>query len=681
MANEILEFNNLSEEERKVALKILEQYGDTGNSTLFDNLTYEDFEEIPVDIITFLTDNEYLGYAWHDGEGKCKLYPRWEKFLTDLFPNNLETSVNTAIESGARGIGKSEIAVATAAYMMYRLMCLKNPLEYFRMKPTEKFCFAFINIKLSLAEEIANSKFQNTVKMSPWFLRHGTMSGMKYKKWTPPEYIEIIIGSQADDLIGKPILFAFFDEISFIRNQDIDKQKAKAIDMIDTAIGGMKTRFTYKGKNPSLLMLGSSKRSEKSFLETHMKKKLETEKENVLIIDEPVWNVKPPETYCGERFNVALGNKFLVSKVIDADENVNDYESRGYTILSVPVEFRANFLEDMDRALCDYAGISSSEISKYISGAIFSEVLSDAITNPFVKDIIEVGNSPEDKQQYCDFFDISKVPREYIGLPLFIHLDMSVSGDKTGIFGTWIKGKKQSVDSVSQANDLFYRAAFGVSVKAPKGMQISFEKNKNFIYWLSEQGFNIRGISSDSFQSVETGQTLIAKGYNYKMISVDRVDTDTHICRPYQYYKTAIYEKRYECFKSKLLTNEVTELERNINTGKVDHPEKGSKDMADAACGSMYHASQYAEEFAYDYGESIELSLGVSESKGNLTVEQINEEFEKALAETNDPMERFRTNINKDNSKNNTNSKPANFGFGVAQNVQPMFGGDGIFVW
>ena len=94
-----------------------------------------------------------------------------------------------------------------------------------------------------------------------------------------------------------------------------------------------------------------------------------------------------------------------------------------------------------------------------------------------------------------------------------------------------------------------------------------------------------------------------------------------------------------------------------------------------------FNASKNAEEFAYDYGESIELSLGVSESKGNLTVEQMNEEFEKALAETNDPMERFRTSINKDNNKNNTNSKPANFGFGVAQNVQPLFGGDGIFVW
>jgi hypothetical protein len=46
-------------------------------------------------------------------------------------------------------------------------MCLKNPLEYFRLKPTEKICFAFMNIKLALAEEIAVSKFQKTIQASP----------------------------------------------------------------------------------------------------------------------------------------------------------------------------------------------------------------------------------------------------------------------------------------------------------------------------------------------------------------------------------------------------------------------------------------------------------------------------------------------------------------------------------
>lgn len=92
-------------------------------------------------------------------------------------------------------------------------------------------------------------------------------------------------------------------------------------------------------------------------------------------------------------------------------------------------------MDDIDRALCDFAGISSSEITKYISGAAVAEIKNDSMVNPFTKDIIEIGNAADDKTQYYDLFDISKVPQEYKNKPLFIHLDMSVSGDMTGIAG------------------------------------------------------------------------------------------------------------------------------------------------------------------------------------------------------------------------------------------------------
>lgn len=623
----------LSEEERKFVINILKEYETDGKSETFTELLYEDYNEVPVDIETFITDDRYLGRAWKDAEGKLKLYPFWLKKLKELFPTNVDTAVNNLIESGARGLGKSEIAVTVCLYLMYRVMCMKDPLEFFHIKKTEKLCFAFMNLTLDLSKDVAVSKFQNTLQMSPWFMSKGSMTQKDNKPyWIPPDYIEMIIGSQASHLIGKPILFAFFDEISFIKNQDIEKQKAIAIDMIDTAIGGMKTRFVYHGKNYSLLVLASSKRSEKSFLEVHMKNKLKSEKENVMIVDEPVWNVKPPETYSGVRFNVALGNKFLVSQVLDDNADVKMYTDRGYKIISVPIEFRANFIDDIDRALCDFAGISSTELSKYISGQALTDVVNKDMVNPFTKSIIEVGNAQDDKQQYYDYFDLSKVPPEMKWKPLFIHLDMSVSGDKTGIAGVWIKGKKTSVDEVSQANDLFYRLAFNVSIKAPKGRQISFEKNKNFIYWLKEQGFNIKGVSSDSFQSVETGQVLTAKGYDYKQISVDRVEPNTHVCRPYQYFKSTIYEQRIEMYEDEVLRNEIVDLERNINTGKIDHPDGGAKDASDAVCGALFNASQMAEQFAYEYGETIDTMVDISsESQYRDDRQQINVDFEQEL--------------------------------------------------
>ena len=630
--NEIL--SRLSEKERELAISILEQYSKTGESDIFKGLLDEDYKEKPVDIITFILDNRYLGKAWHDSDGKVKLYEYWNNKIKELLPDAYTTSVNNLIVSGARGLGKSEIAVAIMAYLMYRVMCMKNPQQHFRLKPTEKICFAFMNITKILAEEIGISKFQHTIQMSPWFMERGSMSQRNNEPyWIPPEPVDIIIGSQSSHVIGQPIFAAFFDEISFIRNQDIDKQKKIAIDMIDTAIGGMKTRFIYKGKNPTLLILASSKRSEKSFLEEHMKRKLKSEQENVMIVDEPVWNVKPKGTYSDKTFKVALGNKFLQSAVIPDNDDLKIWKSKGYKILDVPVDFRANFMDDIDRAMCDYAGISSSEISKYISGVAVNEVISQNISNPFTKEILEVGNATEDTVQYKDFFDINKVPSEMKSKPLFVHLDMSVSGDMTGIAGVWIKGKKTSTQE-NQSKDLFYSLAFSVSIKAPKGRQISFEKNRNFIYWLKEQGFNIKGISSDTYQSYDTGQTLKARGFPYEVISVDKVDTD-RVSKPYQYLKSTIYEKRIEMYDSKNLVDELIDLERNINTGKVDHPDGGKKDVADALCGSVYNASRLAEQFAFEWGESLDTirdtNIMVSDSA---LKQQIVVEFEEELKKT-----------------------------------------------
>ena len=637
---EIEELNNLSEEERKYALEILKEISKNGTSEKLTNLINSDYKEIPVDIITFIKDRRYLGNAWHSPDGTCKLYEYWEEKLKQLFPDPYTTSYNNFIESGARGLGKSEIAVTIGLYLMHRIMCLKDPHLFLNLKPTEKVAFAFMNITLTLAEDIGIAKFQATVKESPWFVQRGTMTRRNNEPyWMPPSFINIIIGSQSSHVIGQPIYFAFFDEISFIKNKDIDKQKRIALDMIDTAIGGMKTRFLHNGKNPTLMVLASSKRSEKSFLEEHMRKKLADEDASVLIVDEPVWNVKPKNTYSGKTFKVAKGNKYLASEIIPDGEDEDIYISKGYSILNIPIEFRTDFRDDIDRALCDFAGVSSSDITKYISGAKFIETRDEKLKNPFTKEILEIGDN--DNLQYYDFFDLSRVPKDLISKPLYIHLDMSVSGDRTGIAGTWLVGKRHSSGNESSAREVYFQLAFGVAIKAPKGRQISFEKNRLFIYWLREQGFNIKGISSDTFQNVSLSQDLISKGFEYSVISVDRVNQDK-ICEPYAYFKTVIYEKRIITFNCRLLQEEIVGLERNTNSGKIDHPDggtSGSKDLADAVCGSTFNASRHADEFGFDYGETLDSISEVSMSHNyESDRKQLSVDFEHELNRLLDPM-------------------------------------------
>lgn len=608
------QLKDLSPQEREMALKILKELANGKSSTL-NQLRYQDYKEIPADIETFIKDDKYLGKAWHTSSGEFKLFPYWMDKLKQLFPDNLTTKMNNAIFSGARGLGKSEIAVTCLLYMMHRVMCMKDARDALNIKPTEKICFAMMNITKTLAEDIAVSKFQNTVQLSPWFKERGSMTqrnNMPY--WIPPDPVDIIIGSQSSHVIGQPIYAAFFDEISFIRNQDIDKQKKIAIDMIDTAIGGQKTRFYNKGKSPTILILASSKRSEKSFLEEHMKKKLsdEGEAKNTLIVDEPVWNIRPASDYSGKKFKVAVGNKYLPSEVLPLDANAEEWAAKGYRIIDVPIEFKSDFFMDIDRALCDFAGISSSDLTKYISGTRLNNCKDNNLHNLFTKDVIEVGDAKEDTTQYFDFINLERVDKEMKYKPMYIHLDMSLSGDCTGIAGVWMRGKRAG--SEGGAKEMYYQLAFNISVKAPKGHQVSFAKNRRFIYWLKENGFNIKGISSDTYARSGIEQDLLSRGYDYSIISVDRCNTD-RVCEPYAYFKNTIYEERIAMYKSEKLDNEIVNLERDGNTGKIDHPEHGSygsKDASDAVCGALWNASLHAEEYGYEWGEDIESVLNVS---------------------------------------------------------------------
>lgn len=166
---------------------------------------------------------------------------------------------------------------------------------------------------------------------------------------------------------------------------------------------------------------------------------------------------------------------------------------------------------------------------------------------------------------------------------------------------------------------------------------MSFQKNRNFIRWLKEVGFNIKEVTSDTFQSYDLQQQLTAEGFNCSILSVDRVDSD-HVCKPYQYFKNTIYEQRVEIFHNALLEQEIVNLERNINTGKVDHPENGSKDCSDAVCGAIFTASKHAEEFAYDYGESLDSMYEANTAIGDNDKNQLLVNFEEELKKIQNPF-------------------------------------------
>ena len=638
----MIELNNLSEKEKKEVLKILHQLS-SGASSSYNALLQEDYNEIPVDIETFLRDKKYLGKGVTSEEGKFMVFPFWVKTLKEIFPDPLQPAVyNTVALTGGIGLGKSFIAVVILLYELYRMLCLKNPYTYYGVMESDLITFAVMNTTLDASRGVAWDKLQQLLQSSEWFMNHGTVSGRDYQEWRPPAGIELIAGSRVNHVRGKAIFCAFLDEISFQPNMDVEIQKAKAKELVSEVVNRMQSRFMKGEHNPTILTIASSKRTEQSFMEVFIQQRKALDSKSTLIIDEPQWVIRTDKD-SPRKFKVAIGNKFLTSEVIPLDVTEQDlklYRDKGFNILDVPMGYYEQFVEDTDKALQDIAGISTTNSSRYISGVRLKEVKNEELKNPFEQDIIEVGNAQDDTHQYYDFFNLDNIPQGMKEKPLYIHLDMSISGDKTGIAGVWIKGSRPHKENEPESHDGLFQLAFSVSIKAPKGHQVSFEKNRQFIYWLKEQGFNIKGVSSDTFQSYDLLQAVQSRGFNTEIISVDRL-TD-RVCLPYQFFKNVIYEKRIEIYDSTLLTEEIIGLERNNNSGKVDHSPSGinSKDSADAVCGALWNASKHVEEFNFEFGETLDTIISVSTTH--------NAEYEKQQVILNFEDELKRAKINDD---------------------------------
>lgn len=194
----------LSDEEREQVLSILNDFVQTGSSEQFQALIDKDFDEIPVDIETFIKDPNYLGGSYVNESGKCIVYPFWIEKFKELFRDG-KTNFNEVILTGAIGLGKTTIAVIGTAYTIYKLMCLKNPQQYYEQKPNSKIYVAFFNITLELSYGVAYKDLQEALIKSPWFAKRGTVSGRKNLVYTPSKGIEFMVGSKPEHALGKNV--------------------------------------------------------------------------------------------------------------------------------------------------------------------------------------------------------------------------------------------------------------------------------------------------------------------------------------------------------------------------------------------------------------------------------------------------------------------------------------------
>lgn len=577
----------LTDEEKDTIRAVLAEFADTGSSTTLNNLWYADYEEIPVDIYTFITDRRYLGESFLDSDGKLLIYSFWVEVLKQIFaPTSQIFEVGL---SGAIGLGKSTIATVGMAYVLYKLLCLKDPAAYYRLTKGSKVAIAIFNISLDQGFGVGFSKLQAMLKQSEWFLEHGTLTGLKSTTYHPGKDIEILVGSKMEHFLGRDIFAGFLDEMEFAPGSNPKMELSKIMKLYTTIKRRMESRYMKLGKLPGILFLVSSKKSEADFLEQYLKRN--KDKPYLYVVDEPIWVVKADQgRYSGETFNVAIGNTYLKSKILSDTEDPAPYRSNGQEVIAVPVEHREAFELDINSALMDIAGKALSSSLKYIYYDKLKNCYRSYLRNPFTMNEIVLGF--DDETEIKDFLVHKYLSKMDRGKPHFIHWDASKSGDATGLAMSTVAGtaevKKLRSGQVYQEEDIIHKLVFALRIKPAPGSEIPFYKIRNFIYYLKfELGYNIISVTCDSYQSVDTLQQLKLRGFLTATLSMDRSRV------PYDTIKNAINEGRLIMPLIPELEKEFLELEDDKVANKIDHPQDGSKDISDAVTGSVYRSLDY----------------------------------------------------------------------------------------
>lgn len=548
-----------------------------------------EFDDIPVDINTFLDGAKYLG-SYFDGT----LYPYWRKTLQEIFPSIHYSPYWLCCIKGSVGGGKTTVACVGMLYDLHKLLCHKNPQKVLGGIPSDKIEFAIFNVTLTLATDVVWDKISQMFSASDYFSRLMEVSKKRRRDETLfPKRIDFFSGSRVGHSLGRHTFSVILDEANF---EVISGQVRKTFYSL---LRRMETRFMEVGGGfPGKIWIVSSETDKSSVLNNLINEY--KGQPGVYVCQPSLWDVKP-EKYRGKKFKVYKGSDLRPPVIID-ETNIKQYENEEENIIEVPEEHRHDFEASINDALRDLAGVSTG--SRYKLFKLKDKMTQALCVNLLFPEVMELDFYDETDQIHSktlipSYFDRIAYPQ----YPRFLHMDIAIGGDRLGLSCCYISRYKEVKRRDITTFDAMIEAVpelvveFSFAIQAKPGQQIPLFKVRSFILWLVSKGYSFGMISSDlgSAMAADMLQLLKRLGFNTQDISVDKTAI------PYMKLRSLVYEELIYMPASKLLRTELENLEVSPDGMKVDHPEKLSKDLADSCCGSVISAIRNGDQYKVMY--------------------------------------------------------------------------------
>jgi len=546
-------------------------------STMFNDfleaLQDNPFEENPVDVKTFVESPDYLGQPplsqiqYDIVEAMSQIYRKEDLHLlmgTDAGDKHYSKyTKNEIILQLGKGSGKDFVSTVACAYVVYKLLCLKDPARYYGKPSGDAIDIINVAINAEQAKNVFFKGFKTKIEKSPWF---GGKYDPKVNSIGFNKSITVYSGhSERESHEGLNLFMAVLDEISgFATEVGTGNDQGKTADNIYKAFRGtVDSRFPDLGK----VVLLSFPRYNGDFI---------SKRYEDVIMDKEVIE-RRHKFVINEELPEGPDNEF---EIVWEEDHILSYKYPRMFALKRPTwevnptrkidDFKIAFLTDLGDAMMRFLCTPT-----YSSDSFFKQ-----------KDKLEkcmTMRNPVDSHRRFDLTFKPDPDKVY-----YIHADLAQKHDKCAVaiahVERWVNIQViKDYEQVAPIVVVDAVAWWEPKVEGP----VDLSEVKKWIINLRREGFNIGLVSFDRWQSFDIQQELKAVGIRTDTVSVAK--------KHYEDLAMMIYEERIAMPMIPLLLEEMSEL-KIMKNNRVDHPRKKSKDLADAVCGAVFGAISHTSK-------------------------------------------------------------------------------------
>ena len=550
-------------------------------SDIIDMLDGEEFDEKPVSLRDFVTNEKYLGlpelseYQYTLIEKSSQVYK--ESTLIKLFGEEeghrmFKQTANEVVAQLGKGSGKDYCSTIAVSYIVYLLLCLKDPASYYGKPPGDSIDIINIAINAQQASNVFFKGFRTRIDKSPWFVGKYSekASEIKFNK-----NITVHSGhSEREAWEGYNVIVVILDEISgFSVENTTGHEQAKTGSLIyEMYRASVDSRFPDYGK----VILLSFPRYKNDYIQQRYNDVV-ADKEVVVRSHRFKLDMDLPEGTAGNEFDIEW-----------EEDNIISYKYPGMYALRRPTwdvnptrsieDFKIAFYKNAPDALGRFACMPSEAIDAFFKSR---EKIEKSFSN--------LGLAVDQFGRFEDWF-APDPDKEY-----FIHVDLAQKHDHCAVAMShvqkWVNIKV--TDTYSQPAPIVEVDVVRFWTPTPD-KSVDFTEVKDCILSLKTKGFKIRLCTFDRWNSHDMMQQLKQYGINTELLSVAK--------KHYDDMAMVVLEERLKGPHIPLLIDELLQL--RIMRDKVDHPRKGSKDLADAVCGSIFNAISHTR---FDTNQEIKI--------------------------------------------------------------------------